>query len=62
MPKQKYDNQAMRAIKAVGSYINKVSGAAMFDPGGKHGPKAKAKTKVSPKSTKKTTSKPKNKF
>jgi len=49
-----------RAVKAVGSYLNKVSGAAMFDAGGKHGPKAKSK--VSPNSTGKTVNKPKNKW
>lgn len=46
-----------KAFKAVGSYINKVSGAAMFDKGGKYGPKS-----GSGNSTKKTINKPKNKW
>lgn len=58
-----------KVAKAVGSFINKVSGAAMFDKGGKHGPKydngavpGSPKKRVSPNSTKKTIKKPTNKW
>lgn len=72
-PERKSSNGVAKAIgkgvKAVGGYLNKVSGAAMFDKGGKHGPKydngamkGSMKKKLSPKSTKKTVRKPKNKF
>ena len=54
-----------KGMNVVGGYLNKVSGAAMFDKGGKHGPAKKQKfdnQAVSGNSTKKTVRKPKNKF
>lgn len=55
----KVTKAAGKAVKAVGKAAYFMSGLKMFDNGARPGP---MKQKVSPKSTKKTSSKPKNKF